>query len=86
MAFLEIYSKSSCGFCRMAKHLLDIKGIHYREYDVTNDETLAQEMRQRSGRLTVPQIFLNDGHVGGFEDLRAAMRDGSLLQGLKESA
>ncbi|MGQ0558268.1 MAG: glutaredoxin 3 [Sphingosinicella sp.] len=79
MAKVEIYTKFFCGFCTRAKRLLDAKGITYSEYDVTMDPHLRAEMIQRAkGRSTVPQIFIDDAHVGGSDDLFALERAGRL--------
>lgn len=66
---VEIYTKSWCGYCRMAMALLDKHDIAYTNIDVTADADKEQEMKQRSGRQTVPQIFINDTSIGGFTDL-----------------
>jgi GrxC family glutaredoxin len=71
---LEIYGRDNCGYCQMAKRLLSSKGIQYQEYNVAHNSVLVDEMRKRSNRLSVPQIFLNQEHIGGFEDLAEAMR------------
>ena len=71
MKLVEIYTKNWCGYCRMAKMLLDDSGIEYEEYDVTSDREKEQEMVQRSSGHTVPQIFIADEPVGGFMDLAA---------------
>ncbi len=78
MANIEIYTKSWCPYCEGAKSFLQQKGLPYVEFDVTSDPALEAEMRHRSNRRSVPQIFV-DGHLlGGFDDLRAAERDGGL--------
>ena len=69
MNHVEIYTKSYCSFCKRAKELLHIKGIEYIEYDVTHDAQKEAEMRQRSGRTTVPEIFVADKLIGGCTDL-----------------
>ena len=82
MYTLEIYSRDNCSYCQMAKKVLVGKGIAYKEYDVTHDSTLADEMRKRSSRLSVPQIFLNYEHIGGFDDMMKAIRDGTFMKKL----
>jgi len=77
---LEIYSRDNCAFCQMAKYALQSKGIRYEEYDVTFDSALADEMRKRANRYSVPQIFLNQEHIGGYEDLMVAIREGKFSQ------
>ncbi len=82
-----VYLTKLCPFCIMASRLLDSKGVNYHAIDVGNDSELWSEMASRSGgRQTVPQIFIGDHHVGGFDDLSAADKRGeidSLLSALK---
>lgn len=78
MGHTEIYTKDYCPYCHRAKELLNIKGIVFVEYDVTNDSTLESKMRQRAGRHTVPQIFIDDRHIGGCDDLFALDEQGGL--------
>jgi glutaredoxin 3 len=66
---VEIYTRSNCAFCRRAKELLRIKGVDFVEHDITNDLLLAAEMRLRSQRPDVPEIFVNDVLVGGCNEL-----------------
>lgn len=66
-----MYTTGLCGFCRAAKKLLDAKGVEYQTIAVDFDSEKREEMMQRSGRRTVPQIFIGDHHVGGFDDLSA---------------
>lgn len=74
----EIYTKSYCIFCHRAKELLSIKGVSFTEHDVTNDTALENQMRQRARRHTVPQIFIDDHHIGGCDDLFALDEQGGL--------
>lgn len=78
MAPVVIYTRQFCGYCTAAKKLLDAKGVVYREHDATNAPELRQEMMQRSGRNTFPQIFIGERHVGGCDDLHALDRAGKL--------
>ncbi len=79
MATIEIYSKSWCPYCRMAKRLLAQKGQEFMEFDVERDPGRQEEMRERSeGRWTVPEIFINGSLVGGYDELRAMDADGRL--------
>ena len=73
-----IYTTPICGFCHAAKRLLDSKGVAYEEIDVLRDMEKKQEMMQRSGRRTVPQIWIGDAHIGGCDDLYALERSGKL--------
>jgi glutaredoxin 3 len=75
---VTIYSSAWCGYCMRAKALLDRKGVAYREIDIDGDRAHREEMMRRSGRRTVPQIFIGEHHVGGSEDLAAAERSGAL--------
>ena len=79
MAKIEIYTKAFCGYCYRAKHLLDAKGAAYEEVDITLGGPRRAEMIQRAGgRTTVPQIFIDDRHIGGSDDLAALDREGGL--------
>ena len=64
-----LYTTSWCPFCRRAKTLLKEKGVKWKELDIEADRDHRQAMTQASGRNTVPQIFINGTHVGGFDDL-----------------
>lgn len=76
---VEIYTSPLCGFCYAAKRLLSKKGVSYSEVDVSRDPQKRQEMMSRAqGRHTVPQIFVGDTHVGGYDDLAALERAGKL--------
>jgi glutaredoxin 3 len=82
MPKVEIYTTMFCPFCIRAKRLLDSKGVAYAEYDV--DMTGREEMLARAnGRRTVPQIFVDDRHIGGCDDLFALERAGDLDSLLK---
>ena len=79
MKQVEIYASPICGFCTAAKRLLDQKGVTYSEIDVLCDPERKPEMIERAGgRRTVPQIFIGDVHVGGFDDLHAMEQAGKL--------
>lgn len=72
MVAITIYTKSYCPYCSAAKALLKSKGQSFLEIDVEHDEKKRDEMIARSGgRLTVPQIFIGEKYIGGFDDLRA---------------
>ena len=70
MPNIVIYTKDYCGYCARAKSLLTAKGAAYTDIDVTYDAGLQAEMIERSGRRTVPQIFMDGSHIGGSDDLR----------------
>jgi glutaredoxin 3 len=76
---VEIYVKTTCPYCWRAKHLLDSKGVDYREISVDFGGPERQTMIQRAnGRTTVPQIFIDGRHIGGCDDLMALERAGRL--------
>jgi glutaredoxin 3 len=76
---VEIYTWSSCPFCIRAKALLDKKGVDYIEYCIDGDEAARTEMAKRSsGRRSVPQVFINDRHIGGCDDTYALEAQGKL--------
>lgn len=78
MADVLIYTRQACGFCTAAKKLLSDKGVAFREMDATFDFDIKQEMMAKSGRRTFPQIFINDTHVGGCDELMALEKGGKL--------
>jgi glutaredoxin 3 len=78
MARIEIYTTPWCGYCARAKALLDSKGAEYNEMDVMEDDSKRTEMRSRSKRTSVPQIFINGQHIGGSDELAALERAGKL--------
>jgi glutaredoxin 3 len=78
MAKIEIYTSPWCGYCARAKSLLERKGAAYTEMDVIEDEAKRAEMRERSKRTTVPQIFINGRHIGGSDELAALESAGKL--------
>ena len=81
MPKVEIYSTAICPYCVAAKNLLKAKGLDYEEVRIDRDPASMQAMLGRSGgRRTVPQIFIDGTHVGGYDDLVAADRDGRLAQ------
>lgn len=78
MADVVVYTRQFCGFCTAAKALLTQKGVDFVEHDATFAPDLRAEMMERSGRSTFPQIFINEKHVGGCDDLHALDRAGGL--------
>lgn len=78
MLKIHVYSKDYCPFCRRAIELLKIKGVTYTVIDVADNNSLEEEMRHRSGRSTVPQIFIGPRHVGGCDELFALDEQGGL--------
>jgi len=78
-ANVEIYTWQTCPFCLRAKLLLWLKGVDYTEYKIDGDDTARNQMSQRAnGRRTVPQIFINNQHIGGFDDLDQLNQAGQL--------
>ena len=76
---VEIYTTPICGYCAMAKRLLDAKGVDYSEIDVmTNPEARTTMMQRANGGRTVPQIFIGGDHIGGSDELHALERAGKL--------
>ncbi|MGZ8226210.1 MAG: glutaredoxin 3 [Methylococcaceae bacterium] len=71
MPEILIYTTTICPYCVMAKRLLDKKGALYTEINVDSQAGLREEMMQKTKRRTVPQIYIGDLHVGGFDDLYA---------------
>jgi glutaredoxin 3 len=87
MSKIEVYSTAVCPYCVSAKNLLKAKGLEWTEVRIDTDPAQRDAMLTRSGgRRTVPQIFINDQHVGGFDDLVAADRSGKLTELLELSA
>lgn len=78
MAQVVIYSTRYCPYCIRAKALLTRKGIEFDEIMVDQDDELRAEMMQKSGRRTVPQIFINQQSIGGFDELWALDTAGKL--------
>lgn len=78
-----MYSTPWCGFCVRAKKLLQAKGVSFTDIDVSADPTKKAEMMQKSGQRTVPQIWINDEHIGGCDELYALERGGRLDEKLQ---
>ena len=75
---IVMYESNWCGYCRAARRLLKNKGWDYESRLVDGEPELRAEMRERSGRTSVPQIFIGETHVGGYDDLAALDADGEL--------
>ena len=78
MKKVTVYTTRVCPFCVMAKRLLAGKGVSYEEVAVDGNDQARDALIERTGRRTVPQIFVGDTHVGGFDDLAALDRAGQL--------
>ncbi len=85
MPKVVVYSTAVCPYCVRAKALLQRKGVEYEEKMIDGDRTAMREMLERSKRKTVPQIFIDDFHVGGYDDMAAmdAMGDLDPLLGIE---
>ncbi|MBK5939024.1 glutaredoxin 3 [Lamprobacter modestohalophilus] len=84
MPIVEMYSTAFCPYCVRARRLLKQKGIEFEEIRVDKDQDQMRSMIQRSQRTTVPQIFIDERHIGGYDDMAALDRAGKLdplLQG-----
>ena len=78
MPRIEIYTKRWCGYCHMARALLTHAGLTFEEYDLSANPGLEAEMRRRSGRATVPQVFIDGRPIGGYTDLCTLQAAGEL--------
>ncbi len=78
MSEVRVYTTRVCGYCVAAKRLLAARGITYHEIDVTFDEEKRVWLAQTTGRRTVPQIFIGDKSIGGYEELASLDRTGQL--------
>ncbi|MGB2926582.1 MAG: glutaredoxin 3 [Limnothrix sp.] len=86
-ANVEIYTWTYCPFCIRAKRLLDSKGVQYEEYCIDGDNQAREKMTERTdGASSLPQVFINDQHVGGCDDLHALDAQGRLESLLAEAA
>ena len=84
MKSITVYSGPMCNFCDAAKRLLSRNNLNYNEIDISTKEGLRDEMTKRAnGRRTIPQIFFDDYHVGGYQELRELEKTGKLLSSLK---
>jgi len=81
-AEVVMYATRFCPYCMRARRLLKNKGIEFEEISVARDKSLWHEMEQRSGQNTVPQIFINDESIGGYDDIAELNRQGELDQKL----
>jgi glutaredoxin 3 len=86
MADITMYTTDPCPYCRQAKALLDSKGYAYDEVDMSRSAEDRQALVEKTGRMTFPQILVGDRTVGGFQELLAAHRAGTLDQVLSAEA
>ncbi len=80
MPKVVVYSTNVCPYCVRAKSLLQRKGIEYEELNIDQDFSLMEQMMEKSQRRSVPQIFINDYHVGGYDDMAELDAEGKLDQ------
>lgn len=86
MSDILMYTTAVCPYCVAAKNFLTARGLSYRELRIDQDAEALTAMRTRSGRTSVPQIFVNGTHVGGFDDLVALDRAGKFTALLESVA
>lgn len=82
MSDIRLYTTDPCGFCRQAKALLDARGYEYETIDLAKDPQGREALAEQTGRMTFPQIMVGERSVGGFHELLAAHRAGTLDQAL----
>ncbi len=86
-AKVEIYTWSTCPFCIRAKSLLNKKGVEFTEYCIDGDNQAREAMSERAnGRTSLPQIFINDEHIGGCDDIHELEFTGKLNSVLENAA
>ena len=78
MTKVQIYTTQWCPYCNAAKSLLEDKGVAYEEVNAEDPEVRMQMVERANGRRTVPQIFIGETHVGGYDDMAALERHGKL--------
>ncbi len=78
MSEVVMYTTPWCPYCVRARRLLQSKGVAFKDIDVARDRNLRDEMEDKSGRHTVPQIWINGEHIGGCDELYALERQGEL--------
>ena len=86
MADVKMYTTRLCPYCMRARMLLESKGVAFTDIAVDADPELRREMMQLSGRHTVPQIWIGDQHVGGFDDMAVLDRQGKLDELLNQAS
>ncbi len=84
MKNITVYSGPLCNFCDAAKRLLARNNLNYKEIDISTDVNLREEMiKKANGKRTIPQIFFEDHHIGGYQELRELEKSGTLLNFFK---
>ena len=80
MSSITVYTRSLCGFCTAAINLLDEEGFKFEEIAADNNPSLRAELAQRSGQSTLPQVFVGDRSVGGYQELAMAIANGEFAK------
>ena len=84
MKSITMYSGTMCNFCEAAKRLLARNNLNYKEIDISSKDGLKEEMIKKSnGKRTIPQIFFDETHIGGYQELRELEKNGTLEASLK---
>ena len=84
MKNITMYTGPMCNFCEAAKRLFSRNNLKYQEIDISSKDGLRDEMiKKASGRRTIPQIFFNEDHIGGYQELRELEKKGELLNKVK---
>ena len=84
MKNIIVYSGPMCGYCDAAKRLLERNNLEFKDIDVSTKDGLRDEMTKKAnGRRTIPQIFFNDDHIGGYQELRELEKSGKLISSLE---
>lgn len=80
MPSITVYTRKLCGFCTAAVNLLDEHGYEFEEIAADNNPSLRAELAQRSGQSTLPQVFVGEHSVGGYQELAVAIADGEFAK------
>ena len=75
---IEIYTTAECPYCAAARRLLEKREVAYREFELTDNPVLQQEIVKKTGQKTTPHIFINGKHIGGFDELVELDQEGGL--------
>ena len=78
MKNVEMYTGPLCAFCDAAKRLLERNNIPFKEINITQEDKMNEMLSKSNGKKTIPQIFFDDHHVGGYEELRVLEKEGKL--------
>ena len=80
MSSITVYTRTLCGFCTAAINLLNEQGFEFEEIAADNNPSLRAELTQRSGQSTLPQVFVGDRSVGGYQELAMAIASGEFAK------